>query len=135
MDNIVPETRVDTQTLSRLNHAMGPVMAGMLIDGLDLITFGPVGLVLGLPLGAAAGYWLGQSMGLDKPGRLICALAAGIYCTIPFTELLPLGTIVGALCRFQEPIEADERLPMAATEPQRDPQQVTSMQESFESKS
>ena len=88
-------------SLRRLNHAMGPVLAGMIIDAVDLVTFGPVGLVLGLPVGALAGYWLGQSMGLDKSASGICALAAGVYCMIPFTEVLPLGTIVGALVRYE----------------------------------
>lgn len=95
-----------TQTLSRLNHAMGPVVAGMIIDAVDFVTFGPVGLVLGLPVGGLAGYWLGHSLRLDKNACWFCALVAGIYCTIPFTELLPLGTIVGALTRFQSS-EAD----------------------------
>jgi len=88
-------------SLRRLNHAMGPVLAGMIIDAVDLITFGPFGLGLGLPVGVLAGYWLGQSIGLDKNARCICALAAGLYCTMPFTEVLPLGTIVGALVRYE----------------------------------
>jgi hypothetical protein len=88
-------------SLRRLNHAMGPVLAGMIIDAVDLITFGPAGLALGIPVGALAGYWLGQSMGLDKNASCICALAAGVYCMIPFTEVLPLGTIVGALVRYE----------------------------------
>lgn len=86
----------------RLNYAIGPVVAGMIIDTVDLITFGPVGLFLGLPLGAAAGFWLAHCLGLDKKMAALCALVAGIYCTIPYTELLPLGTLVGALVRFQE---------------------------------
>lgn len=94
------------RTLSRLNHAIGPVAAGMVIDVVDLITFGPVGLVLGIPLGAGAGYWLGRSMRLESHMCWICAVAAGIYCTIPGTELLPLGTLVGALVRFQEEPES-----------------------------
>lgn len=98
---IVP-ARSDAEKLKRLNHAMGPVMAGMIIDAVDLITFGPIGLIVGLPLGAVAGYWLGQSMGLTQKGCLTCAAAAGVYCAIPFTELLPLGTLVGALARYQD---------------------------------
>lgn len=88
--------------LRRVNKALGPIFAGMILDGVDLVTFGPVGLLLGLPIGAAAGYWLGRSMELDHKSSLICATAAGIYCTIPGTELLPLGTLVGALVRFEE---------------------------------
>lgn len=87
-------------SFNRINHAMGPVVAGMIIDAVDLITFGPLGLVLGIPVGSLAGYRLGQSMKLDRNACFICALAAGVYCTIPFTELLPLGTIVGALVRY-----------------------------------
>jgi len=73
----------------------------MIIDLVDLITFGPIGLILGLPVGAVAGYWLGHSMGLRSRGCWICAIAAGVYCTIPFTELVPLGTLLGALSRYQ----------------------------------
>jgi hypothetical protein len=89
------------RTLSRLNHAMGPVVAGMIIDAVDFVTFGPIGLAIGIPVGAIAGYWLGQSMALEKHACLFCAVAAGIYCTIPFTELLPIGTMVGALVRYK----------------------------------
>ena len=89
-------------TIHRLNHAMGPVVAGMIIDAVDFVTFGPIGLAIGIPVGAIAGYWLGQSMALGKNASLFCAVAAGIYCTVPFTELLPLGTMVGALVRYKD---------------------------------
>lgn len=95
-------SRSPDRTLGRLNHAMGPVVAGMIIDAVDLVTVGPIGLVIGIPVGAIAGYWLGQSMALEKNACLFCAVAAGIYCTIPFTELLPLGTMVGALVRYKD---------------------------------
>lgn len=93
---------VPQRTLERLNHALGPVVAGMIIDAVDLLTFGPLGLGLGIPVGAFAGYWLGRSMRLEKHMCWICSVVAGIYCTIPGTEFLPLGTLVGALVRFQD---------------------------------
>jgi len=83
-----------SRKLSRYNYAFGPVGAGLIIDAVDFVTFGPVGLALGFPIGAAAGYWLARS--------LICAVIAGVYCTIPGTELLPLGTLVGALVRLED---------------------------------
>jgi hypothetical protein len=86
----------------RLNRAFGPIVAGMFIDLLDLATFGPIGYVLGLPVGGLAGYWMGRCLGLSRTASLTCALAAGIYCTIPFTGILPLGTLVGAYVRFRE---------------------------------
>lgn len=86
----------------RANRVFGPIIAGMLIDLLDLATFGPVGLVLGLPIGGLAGYWMGKALGLSRRASAWCALAAGIYCAIPGTEYFPLATIIGACARFQE---------------------------------
>jgi hypothetical protein len=87
---------------ARLNRAFGPVVAGLIIDFVDLATFGPIGLYLGLPIGGAAGFWMGRCLGLSNKASLLCALAAGIYCTIPGTEMLPLATLVGALARYVE---------------------------------
>jgi hypothetical protein len=87
---------------TRYNYAFGPVGAGLIIDALDFVTFGPFGLALGFPVGAAAGYWLARSLRLETNPSLLCALIAGIYCTIPGTELLPVGTLVGALVRLED---------------------------------
>lgn len=72
---------------------------GLLLDLLDLATPGPVGLELGLPLGAVAG-WLLASRGRTAPGlRLALALLAGAYCMLPWTEPLPLATVASVLLR------------------------------------
>lgn len=86
----------------RMNRAFGPIAAGLIIDLVDIATFGPVGLVLGLPVGGLAGYWMGRALGFRKRTSLWCALAAGVYCTIPGTEIIPLATIIGACVRFRE---------------------------------
>ena len=88
--------------IQRLNRAFGPVIAGLLIDFVDLATFGPIGVYLGIPIGAFAGYWMGRALGLAPSPSLLCALAAAIYCTLPGTELLPLATVVGACARYYE---------------------------------
>jgi len=92
----------DADLPRRFNRAFGPVLAGIIIDIVDLATFGPLGLFLGLPIGGAAGYWMGTALGLERRAAFWCALAAGIYCTIPGTEFIPLGTILGACVRFRE---------------------------------
>jgi hypothetical protein len=86
----------------RLNRAFGPIVAGIIIDLVDLATYGPIGYVLGLPVGGLAGYWMGRCLGLERKACLFCALAAGVYCTIPYTETIPLATLVGAYARFRE---------------------------------
>ncbi|MCA9084934.1 MAG: hypothetical protein KDA81_12805 [Planctomycetaceae bacterium] len=100
MSELIPSTKVLQNSVQRLNHAIGPVAAGMVIDGLDVLTLGPVGLIVGIPVGALAGFWLGKSLGLTRTAALLCASAAAVYCTLPFTEVLPLGTLVGALSRY-----------------------------------
>jgi hypothetical protein len=103
-----------SRKFSRYNYAFGPVVAGLIIDAVDLVTFGPVGLALGFPIGAAAGYWLARSLRLETNASLICALIAGVYCTIPGTELLPLGTFVGALVRLEDVPEHPSNVSSAA---------------------
>lgn len=101
MDN-PPDTPPKPSQAKRLNRAFGPVVAGLIIDFVDLATFGPMGYFLGLPIGAFAGYWMGRALGLERKPSLLCAVAAGIYCTLPGTEILPLATIVGAIARYRE---------------------------------
>jgi len=106
----------------RLNRAFGPIVAGAVIDAVDFATFGPIGFILGLPVGGVAGYWMGRCLGLSRRSSFYCALAAGVYCTIPFTELIPLATLVGAYARFREsgrealPETADSAEPETAAE-------------------
>ena len=97
-----PEPAPPPSQGARINRAFGPVVAGLIIDLVDLATFGPFGLYLGLPIGAYAGYWMGRALGLAPKPSLLCALAAGIYCTLPGTEMLPIATVVGACARYYE---------------------------------
>ena len=90
------------EVVQRLNRAIGPLMAGMLIDLFDVVTLGPMGVFLGVPIGGFAGYWLGKCLGLSNRGCLGCAAAAAIYCSVPFTEFVPLGSLIGAYVRFME---------------------------------
>lgn len=91
-----------TPLAARINRAFGPVAAGLVLDLMDLTTFGPIGLLIGLPVGAAVGWWMASALGVDKKSRRWFALAAAIYCTIPFTEIIPLATLAGAYVRFKQ---------------------------------
>lgn len=91
-----------TNIFYRLHRALAPIAAGLLIDMVDLSTFGQIGIFLGFSLGAIAGLWMGYSLELKKKFICLLSLAAGIYCMIPGTEYIPLGTIVGAILRFWE---------------------------------
>ena len=102
--------------VKRLNRAFGPVVAGVIIDCLDLATFGPVGLYIGLPVGGFAGYWMGRTLGLSRKASIWCALAAGIYYTIPMTGFLPLATIAGAYARYLDSADIKSKDKFITTE-------------------
>lgn len=74
---------------------LNPVLAGLVIDALDLATRGPRGFLVGGPLGGLVGTWLGRRMGLDRARSLGLGALCALYCSLPGTELLPLGTLVG----------------------------------------
>ena len=92
----------------RARDALDPIAAGVLVDVLDALSAGvltPLGLVLGIPLG----WWLGTRAGLPGRHALRLGLGIGVYCVLPFTGVLPLGTLVGVYLRFfREPPAPDE---------------------------
>lgn len=102
MSKSTHEPKSVTDKADRLNRALSPIVAGMVIDAIDVATLGPIGLMVGLPLGGLAGYWLGKSLGLEQEKCLLCGLAAGVYCMMPLTAALPLATIVGAYVRYRQ---------------------------------
>ena len=78
---------------------MTSVLCGVMIDVIDLLSFGPIGFYLGPFMGAAAGWWGARELGFDGATRWLIAAGVAVYCTTPATEFLPLGTLVGALLR------------------------------------
>lgn len=84
----------------RLRDALGPIAAGLLIDGVDFATFGPLGLVAGPLLGGVVGFWAASVYGFSGRGRWGLAAAVAAYCAIPSTEMLPLATVASVLSRL-----------------------------------
>lgn len=73
-----------------------PVLAGLLVDIADLVTFGPLGAWLGFGLGALVAWQLAPRFGFaDRPW--LPSLLAGLYCMTPGTALLPLATFVASI--------------------------------------
>jgi hypothetical protein len=86
----------------RLHRALGPLAGAMLLDFVDLVTFGPIGLFGGFLLGAAVGWWISSIYEFTTRGRALFAALAALYTAIPFTEPIPVATIIAALARFRE---------------------------------
>ena len=89
---------------ARWGSAIGPVVAGMIIDVIDFATIGAGGLYLGFLLGAPSGWYLARPLGLDRRRALVVALACGIYCTVPFTAPVPIATMIGVWARARQAV-------------------------------
>jgi hypothetical protein len=82
----------------RAQGAFGPILAGFLLDLVDLGTLGPSGLILG----GLSGYWIASMYDLPFRQRILLALGVGFYAMIPGTNFLPLATLIGAVVRFRD---------------------------------
>ncbi len=89
------------RTTSRAS-VLGPIAAGVLLDLADFATLGPVGLYLGALVGGIAGWLLAAGLGVRRERRFGYAVAAAVYCTLPFTAYLPVATLLGAGVRLLE---------------------------------
>ena len=91
-----PQSNLHTSGDSPFRGSAGPIIAGLVVDLADFIT--PLGLgKLGFPIGAGVGWWLGGQLGLKGSRRLWLTVLGAVYCGVPGTRLLPLGTLVGLI--------------------------------------
>jgi hypothetical protein len=88
--------------LRRIYHALGPIAGGLLLDTIDLATFGPIGLYLGWLIGLSLGWWMASIYGFRFYGKVVFATLAAIYLTLPMTEFVPVATVVSAIARFRD---------------------------------
>lgn len=86
--------------IERLHRAFGPLIGGIILDLVDLSTFGPYGIG-GFFIGALVGWWICSVYDLKPSTRFTIALLAGAYCLFPFTELIPAATLISALIRYR----------------------------------
>lgn len=85
--------------IERINTAFGPLAGALILDFVDLATIGPLGIG-GFFVGGAVGWWILSVYDISKNTRLILAFLAGIYCLVPFTEFIPVATLISAIARF-----------------------------------
>jgi len=83
--------------IEELNRAIGPVVAGLLVDLLDAATVSPpLGIVLGWPLG----YYIVRQVGCSRATAVRLGALIGVYCALPGTFLVPMATIVVLLAKL-----------------------------------
>jgi len=87
----------------RLYRAFAPLVGGAILDVADFVTYGPIGLAVGFQVGWLVGWWIGRFYGFSKVTSLYIAILVGIYCTVPYTEMIPLATMVSAAARYHAP--------------------------------
>ncbi len=69
-------------------------IAALLIDAVDLATWGAIGIRTGWIVGAISALAIGTAAGWPWRKRLLIALLAALYCTVPGTSFIPLATIL-----------------------------------------
>jgi hypothetical protein len=94
---------------ARLKRAFKPMIPGLILDGADLITFGPLGVYLGLIVGCPAGYWMCSKYQLPFLKRILGAIIAGVYCSLPFTGFIPAATLVTGYAKFLAPPKRERK--------------------------
>lgn len=87
---------------SRFRAALEPIAAGIVLDVIDFVPLPPL---LGFLLGVLVASQLVRHLRLRVRSRALLVLACGAYCAVPFTNVLPLATLLGAAARFLEPEE------------------------------
>jgi hypothetical protein len=80
--------------------SLTPMLAAMALDLADLATFGPIGLRLGLAVGAAVGWLLAPALGFSAQRRWLAAAVGGVYCAMPSTAFLPLASVVTMVAKL-----------------------------------
>lgn len=80
-----------------VGREVGPVVAGLAIDGIDLLTPFPA---LGLLVGTIAGYALARQAGATTGAARWLAVLVGVYCALPITGRFPIATLVGLFVKL-----------------------------------
>ncbi len=98
-----------TNTGFRSVSMWAPVLAAILLDIADVLSFGPQGLFIGTIAGSALGWRIAAASGFSSKGRLVCAALAAIYCIMPFTEILPVATMLTTASRVMSALSLVRR--------------------------
>ncbi|MEQ9404550.1 MAG: hypothetical protein RIM99_13235 [Cyclobacteriaceae bacterium] len=91
----------EPSVLERLNRTFGPLAGAMILDLVDLASIGPLGIG-GFFIGIAIGWWILSIYDISRNTRIMLALLAGIYCLVPFTEFIPVATLISAIARYKQ---------------------------------
>ncbi len=101
-ENKQKETVTEMSASERTIRAFGPLGIGLLLDLVDLATFGAIGFYAGPIVGGLLGWWLATVYRFGILGQCVIILLTAVYLMFPATELLPLATIVLALIKFAD---------------------------------
>ena len=80
----------------RLGKRLLTVLSAVVIDAVDFVTLGPL-VVLGLPAGALAGWWLSGRLNFPTHPRIWAAVGSGLYCMFPPTSFIPVATVLALI--------------------------------------
>ena len=100
--NALSDSKENSEPLiNRLQRSFGPLIGAIILDLVDLASFGPLGIG-GFFIGGLVGWWMLSTHEISTSTRMWLSLLAGVYCLVPFTELIPVATLIAALARYKQ---------------------------------
>ena len=76
------------------------VLGGLMIDVADVITLGGLGGVGGFLVGGLLTFGVCSSQGVSRFRTAALTMAGAVYCALPFTEALPLATLLALVSQL-----------------------------------
>lgn len=120
------QKRAIAEAKAAKRHGLWPILGGVVIDVVDLATIGGLGIVGGMLVGSFVSYAVFRQQGMGRFKSMALGALGGVYCAIPFTEALPLATLLTLISSF---VSSPKALPAGeadvVTDPPLDPIRVT----------
>ena len=90
---VIPPGQEARTVEAAIPPGVNPILAGFLVDVVNIYTFGLVGFVAG----GAIGFWAASSNRLAIPMAILIGIATGWYCALPLPRTIPLATLIGLI--------------------------------------
>lgn len=87
-------TEIEAHITESWWEGLAPILIGAVIDLVDLITLGPVGIAWGWLVGGVGTFVVGTLRKVPMKWRVLWSLVIAAYCSLPGTSFMPAATVL-----------------------------------------